>query len=466
MADPTRVRRVLLQVLFLNLFVAALKIAVGSVGGVVSILADGFHSLMDGSSNVVGLVALRYAQAPPDPKHPYGHRKAETLATLLVAAFLLLVAVEILRGASGRLLSGESPEVAPLGFVVMLATIAINVVITIYERARGKALASDFLVADSYHTMSDVWVSLSVIGGLIGVRLGLGWLDAAVGLVIAAIIAVSAVRIVRNTVGVLMDAAVLPTDEIARVARSIPEVVSVERIRSRGKSDDTHLDLHVRVRPDTPIDYAHSIAHAVQHRISEAFPQVTDITIHTEPAVAEHAGHRDVSRRLKAIAHSLGGSAHEIWIHTVEERAYVELHLEVPPALTLADAHALATELEERGARVLPQVEEITTHIEPLGATIEHDASPTMTREENGEVVATARSITDSICGTGACHHLYLWPIGDHYGLSMHVALDPELSIVDAHAVSTKVERTLRREIQLLGRVTVHVEPRSPVTPR
>lgn len=465
MANLAPVRRVLVYVLVLNLLVAGLKMIVGILSGAVSILADGFHSLMDGSSNVVGLIALRFSEVPPDPEHPYGHRKAETLATLVVGGFLLLVALGILEGAVGRLAAGETPEVTPLSFVVMVTTIAINLIVTIYERARGGALSSEFLIADSRHTLSDVWVSASVIGGLVGIRLGLGWLDAAVGLVIAVVIAWSAIMIVRDTVAVLMDAAVLPSDEIERIARSIPEVMGVERIRSRGKADDTHVDLHVRVKPDIPIDYAHSIAHAVQDRISAVFPQVTDITIHTEPAVADHAGHRDASRLLKAIAHSLGASAHEIWMHSVEERFFVELHVEVPPELTLAEAHAIATKLEERGERALPEIAEITTHIEPLGETIEHEAPPTATEEENGDVLAEARRITDSICGEGACHHLYLWPIGKHYGLSMHVVLNPALSIVDAHAVSSRVERTLRRELLMLSRVTVHVEPRGERSP-
>lgn len=460
MSDFATVRRVLSQVLILNLLVAGLKIGVGVLGGAVSIIADGFHSLMDGSSNLVGLVALRYAEAPPDPEHPYGHRKAETLATLVVGGFLLLVAFEILQGAVGRLREGTAPEVTPLSFAVMVVTIAINLAVTAYERIRGRVLASEFLVADSRHTLSDVWVSLSVIAGLLGVRLGAIWLDAAVGLLIAVIIAWSAVKIVRDAVDVLMDAAVLPIDEIERLACSIPEVVSVERIRSRGKTDDTHVDLHVRVKPDTPIDYAHSIAHAVQHRIAEAYPQVTDITIHTEPAPRDHESHEDASRRLKAIAHSLGGSAHEIWMHTVDGRAYVELHLEVPPDLTLREAHDLASDLEDRGTAVLPDVAEITTHIEPLGETIEHDTAPTTARNENGDIVASAQRVSDSICGEDSSHHLYLWPIGERYGLSLHVRLDPELSIVDAHTVSSRVERTLRREIPMLMRVTVHVEPR------
>ncbi len=455
------VRTVLRRVLVLNVIVAAIKIVVGAITGTVSILADGFHSVIDGASNIVGLVALRYAAAPPDSEHPYGHRKAETIATLLVGGALILAAIEIVEGSVGRLIAGASPQVSPISFAIMAATIVVNLAVSTYERARARSLSSDFLAADARHTMSDVWVSSSVIAGLIGVSLGVGWLDSAVGIGIAGIIAWSALLIVRRAINVLMDAAVLPGDEVARLALEIPEVESVERIRSRGIRDDVHVDLHVRVKADTPTDYAHSIVHAVQHRISAAFPRVTDITIHTEPALRDGHSPDDMRRRLKSIAHSLGGSAHEIWMHSVGDEVYVELHLEVPPRLTLAAAHDLATALEERGRHVIPRVREITTHIEPLGEAIRHETSPLEADSENDELVAAAQKITDSICGSGSCHHVYLWPVAEKLGVSMHVAMDPSVSIVVAHATSARVERALRAELPVLDRVTVHVEPRT-----
>src|SRR6478672_10325878 len=99
----TAVSRVLLRVLVLNVAVAAAKIVFGYTSGAISILSDGFHSLTDAGSNVVGLVGVRAAKRPPDEDHPYGHRKYETVAAAAVNVFLLLVMVEVLRNAFNHL---------------------------------------------------------------------------------------------------------------------------------------------------------------------------------------------------------------------------------------------------------------------------------------------------------------------------------------------------------------------------
>src|SRR5712691_4002294 len=109
--------RVLFRVLVLNLLVAAAKIVFGYASGAISILSDGFHSLTDASSNVVGLVGVRAARQPPDDDHPYGHRKYETVAAAAVTIFLLIVVVEVLRNAFNHLTGRATPvEISAASF--------------------------------------------------------------------------------------------------------------------------------------------------------------------------------------------------------------------------------------------------------------------------------------------------------------------------------------------------------------
>jgi cation diffusion facilitator family transporter len=136
-SSPTRyaeVSAVLIRVLILNLIVATAKIAFGYASGAISILSDGFHSLTDTASNVAGLIGVRAAGRPPDADHPYGHRKYETVAAASVAFFLILVVVEVLRNAFNHL-TGRSalPEITASGFVVMIVTIAVNLIVIQYE---------------------------------------------------------------------------------------------------------------------------------------------------------------------------------------------------------------------------------------------------------------------------------------------------------------------------------------------
>lgn len=452
----TDVKKILWQVLFLNFMVAGLKIAVGLFGGILSMVADGFHSMVDGSSNIIGLVAMRVAQAPPDDTHPYGHRKAETLATMIIGIMLIVAAYEILRNAIERLTSGIVPDVTPLSFAVMIFTISVNLGVTIYESQRGKALHSEILLADAQHTRSDIWVSLSVIAGLIGVRLGLPWLDAGVGLVIAGVIGHAAYGILSDATNVLMDAAALPHDELETLVQSLPEVRGVERVRSRGQADNSYVDLHVQVDPHLSTDMAHSVAHAVQHRIRDTFPQVSEVMVHIEPAHAPHTEHPNVSRILQSIAQSLGGAVHEIWAHSINGQYFVEAHFEVPPTYSLTQAHDLAVELEQRGIAALPSVTEIITHLEPMGEAI---AAAKHTDESQTDIIAHAQTIANNVCGADAAHRVRLWAEKNGWTISMHIRLPGDMSIIEAHAISQRVEEALRHEIENVQRVVIHADP-------
>jgi cation diffusion facilitator family transporter len=183
------VARVLLRVLLLNVAVAVAKLVFGYATASVSIVSDGFHSLTDSASNILGFVAVRASRKPPDEDHPYGHRKYETLAAAGIFVFLLLVVVEVLRITIGRLRSGHVPEVSIASFLVMLATLAVNLCVVRYEAGAGRRLGSELLLADAAHTRSDVLTSCAVLCSLLGVALGFPALDAIGGMVVAVFIA-------------------------------------------------------------------------------------------------------------------------------------------------------------------------------------------------------------------------------------------------------------------------------------
>ena len=206
---------VLVQVLVLNLAVAVAKIVLGFVTGAVSILSDGFHSLADSLSNVVGLVGVRIARKPPDRDHPYGHRKFETLAAGLIAGFLMLVMVEVLRTAVDRLRHPQPPQITSLTFGVLIVTLAINLIVATYERRKGRELSSEVLVADSTHTKSDVFTSLTVIAALAGMAAGIPLLDPIAAFIVVGFIGRAGVEIALSTSSILADHIVIGEDDSA-----------------------------------------------------------------------------------------------------------------------------------------------------------------------------------------------------------------------------------------------------------
>jgi cation diffusion facilitator family transporter len=274
---------VLIQVLFLNLAVALAKIALGYVTGAVSILSDGFHSLTDSLSNVVGLVGVRVARKPPDSDHPYGHRKFETLAAALIAGFLMLVMLEVLRTAIDRLRHPHPPEVTPLAFGVLVATLIVNLIVATYERRKGRELSSEVLVADSAHTKSDVFTSLTVIAALVGTAAGIPLLDPIAAFIVVGFIARAGLQIALSTSQVLADRVVIGEDALQQVVMSVPGVLGAHHIRTRGPADYVFLDLHVWMNPEMRLEDAHAVSHVVKDLLMERYPQIADAVIHIEP---------------------------------------------------------------------------------------------------------------------------------------------------------------------------------------
>jgi cation diffusion facilitator family transporter len=279
----TEIARVLIRVLFVNLAVAAAKITLGYYTGAVSILSDGFHSLTDSASNVVALVGVSVARRPPDANHPYGHRKYETMASIGILVFLIIVLVEVLSAAVDRFLNGGTPRVFPEGIGIMAATLAINLFVVNYELTAGRRLHSEVLRADAKHTRSDVLTSGAVLGALVGVWLGYPLLDPLAALLVAAFIGHACWDIAQEGSRILGDEIVIAETEVRKVLRAVPEVLGSEKIRTRGSSDYVFLDLHLWLAPDTPLQAAHATSHQAKDRLMARFPQLADVVIHIEP---------------------------------------------------------------------------------------------------------------------------------------------------------------------------------------
>ena len=278
------VARVLTRVLLLNLLVALAKIAFGYASGAISILSDGFHSLTDAGSNVVGLVGVFAARRPPDDDHPYGHRKYETVAAVAVVGFLALVMFEVLRNAFNHLSGRSAPhDITLASFVVMAVTVAINLFVVRYESAAAERLGSEVLLADAVQTRGDVWSSLTVIVALAGARAGVPILDPLAALVVAGFIGHAGYQIGLTTTKILSDRIVMSEADIEAVVRGVEGVVGCHQIRTRGTSDHVFLDLHVWLPPDMRLTDAHDISHVVKDRLMAHYPQIVDAVIHLEP---------------------------------------------------------------------------------------------------------------------------------------------------------------------------------------
>ena len=277
------IKKILIYILFLNFAVAASKLFYGYLTDSLSMMADGYHSFFDGTSNIIGLVGIWLAYHPPDKNHPYGHRKYETFASLGISILLFLTCYQVLRGAYLRFKDPVSPEVTLYSFLVMAITMGINVYVTLWERQRGRELKSEILVADSVHTESDVFASIAVLISLGSVYMGLPIIDAIAAFIIAILIGRTGYKILLEAAKVLSDYSRINPGLIRNIALGVSGVWDAHYIRTRGTASDVYVDLRLHVPPEMKTEEAHQLAHKVEDRIKEEFSEVTEVVVHIEP---------------------------------------------------------------------------------------------------------------------------------------------------------------------------------------
>lgn len=283
-ADRKRsIQKVLLITLFLNISVSIAKIIYGGLTNSVAIYSDGFHSLFDGISNIGGLIAICIASHPPDKEHPYGHRKFETVFTIFIGVSMCLVALEVIRNAYEALIKLKQPEIDEKAFFILFITLMVNIFVVRYERKKGKELKSEFLIADSAHTKTDIYITIGVIISVIITKLGYPVVDPIGGLIVAIFIAKEAIKIIKESANVLADRTVIGEEKIASILKTCNGIKAYKDIRTRGTNGQIFVDLKILVTPSISVSEAHDIAEKVEKIIKDEFPDVIDVMVHIEP---------------------------------------------------------------------------------------------------------------------------------------------------------------------------------------
>ena len=282
------VRSILWWVLGLNIAVALAKLIYGLLTQSLGMQADGFHSLFDGVSNIIGLIGIALASQPADHLHPYGHKKFETLASAGIAVMLIGTCGYVGWRGISNLAHPSPPLVTSVSFGVMVITMVINGGVSYWERKKGKELHSEVLIADSYHTSSDLLTSFSVICGLAAVRLGYPMADSIIALIIALVIAWTALTIFREVTHSLSDQIRYSPNEIRATVLSVPGVLETHEIRTRGLAHHVFVDLSIHVESRLSIEKAHIIAHNVEKKLKKEFDGIEDVVVHIEPHGHHH----------------------------------------------------------------------------------------------------------------------------------------------------------------------------------
>lgn len=279
-----KVKRVLFIILFANLTVAILKIVIGSIIKSSSLTADGFHSLSDGSSNIVGLIGIHFASKPVDEDHPYGHGKFEMLAGLFIAAMLFIIGIKVILNTVDRMINPIIPEISIASLIILTVTLCINIFISNYEYTKGKELNSQILISDSMHTRSDTYVSIGVLITLVCIKFGLPpVIDSFASFAVAGFILHAAYEIYVENSGILLDKVAIDINEIETIVLSFNQVKDTHNIRSRGYGNDLHIDMHIMTEPEMSVEKSHELIHNIEERIRVEISKNAQVIAHLEP---------------------------------------------------------------------------------------------------------------------------------------------------------------------------------------
>jgi cation diffusion facilitator family transporter len=288
--NRSEVRRVLWLTLLLNLFVMALKAAIGFTTSSLSLQADALHSVTDSANNILGLIANRLSSPLPDREHPYGHQKFEAVGALGIAAFLGIACFEIIKSSIERMIgSSDRVRISPTELWLLLIVLGVNIFVAFYERRVGKRVNSPILIADAKHTMSDIWVTIIVMAGLIGVWQAkvlnfpqLQWLDFILAFPVAVLVFTSGWEVVKENLPWLVDEMAIAPETIYELVMSVPGVINCHDIASRGLlGRQVFIEMHLIV-DTSDINIAHQITEDIERRLAEHFGKVR-VSIHVEP---------------------------------------------------------------------------------------------------------------------------------------------------------------------------------------
>jgi cation diffusion facilitator family transporter len=428
----------------------AIKLAAGLASSSLGLLAEAAHSGTDLAAALVTLFAVSVAVRPADSGHPFGHGKAQNLAALAEAGFLIVVSLFIAGVAIARLAGVVEFEVDATWwtFAAIALVLVIDASRTTVSLRGARLYRSDALLANALHFGSDFAGTLAVLGGLIVAALGFADGDSIAALFVSALVVAAAVRLGRRNVDVLMDRSPETDTRLAREAiAGLEPPVELRRLRLRRAGGEHFADVVIGVAPGAAIGQGHAAADRVESALHGALPGI-DVVVHVEPRDGDAA----LRERVLAAALTVPQvrEIHNLSVLEVAGRFEVSLHLKLPGELSLDAAHDIAEQVEAAILRDAPEVRSVRTHLEPIaepaaGEAIDIDtrAIETVVREETG---ADARELR--IVRTDEGNVVFLT-----------LGLGGAGSLAEAHGRASAIEERVRRAVPAVADVVVHTEP-------
>lgn len=350
--------------LVVNLVLAVVKLIGGFAGQSQSLIADGVHSLSDLASDAMVLVAAKHAGEEADDDHPYGHGRFETLGTVGLALFLLMVAFGIAYDAAYRVFEGHEqaiPHIYTLGIAIF--SILANEGLYHFTHRVGVRINSKMLIANAWHHRSDAISSIVVLVGIAGALLGLPILDPIAAIIVALMIAKIGYDLGYHSLQELVDTALDP-ETVEKIKEKILEnedVLEMHMLRTRRMGHTALVDVHILVQPKLSVSEGHHISVAVERALIESFDEINDVTVHIDPENDEYetfSGNLPLRSELIIELNSKWSqipelkAINDITLHYLDGKITVEAAVPLTILNSLKDADAIQAKFKETSLSV------------------------------------------------------------------------------------------------------------------
>src|SRR5262252_1429276 len=432
------------------------KLSVGLLTGSLGMISEAVHTGLDLVASGFALAAVRTARKPADHEHPYGHGRAENLASFGEGVILLVAAIGIAYEGVRRLL-GAPVEVDPALYAIglMAGTIVLEIGRATVLLRSARRWSSPALAAGAQNRMADVLSSAGVLAGLIGVRLGFAWADVAAALLVAVLIFRSAGLLVYRSGDILIDRA--PSGVEEAVQRTIAGVSGVRRVgpvRVRRSGGRMLGDARVSARPTLSVEGAQRLSEEILAAVGHQHPDL-ELALVVEPQSEES----NLVERVHAAAAGLEmiRDLHNVTVEREREgNLHLSMHVKLPGTMTLDEAAGASTDLERRLRQEFPDVARVDVHLEPLEPEVIAGADVTEVRPDLAREICR---IVEAHPEVRACRDVELSE-RSHVLVAYVVAeLPGAVTLEHAHTVETALENQLRLRLPELSEVVARVAP-------
>ncbi len=433
--------------------VVIVEVSIGLFVNSLAILSDGLHCLLDAISTIMLYFAVRASIKPPDEEHTYGHEKFEDIGGLIGGIVLIAVAFLIFYESAVRLMEGsrlvQGVELAgfvAIGYAVFVAVLRI----TVFKRSQH--IESPSMRVGLYDAISDLSSTLLALIGFGLATLGFSYGDSIASIFLGILLSYLSVKLVRFSVMELSDTASKElVQKTKKAILSYESVIKTENLKVRKVSSKVFIDASVQVSSHMSLEEAHSLATKIENSLRQTLGNV-DATIHIEPSEKD----AKMDQLIEKLATVEGvKEVHEISTIFTEGKFYITLHAYVNPDLSVEEAHQITEVIERRVKAEIKPIENVTVHVEPLGA-----AFPVKEVDE-AQIKKTVNEVAQNIGGHLRINRIVTYAADGKRYINIDCCFIKQIQIKEAHKIASQLEKETKERFANAF-VTVHIEPECP----